>query len=300
MQKQTKENAPTFSLSERAILVDLNIGRWYARKKDTKVTAEVAAQHNTDKKAGNYRKNLLPFEAPSYEAILAVVNEARVFHRENTLPWSDTGLRVLPNANYETYTTGMRKRERDFNAAVEVFVPDFPALKDKARGKLNGMFRDADYPEAEVLRAAFSFEVVNYPLPETDDLRVKLTDNQVSAIKKQIDKTLRNATDAALRDGWNRLLEAVQHAREIFANPKARVTRALFDNLNATCDLLTRLNPTDDANFSAMTAEVKDGIASLDRRMVRKSKDVRGEAEKRAAAIEKKMAGFMRGVAVAK
>lgn len=297
MKKKTKtETEPTFSLSERATLVDLTIGRWNARKKDKEVTAEVHAMKKTDKQAGNYRKNLLPFAAPTYEAILTIVNEARQFHRLNTLPWSDTGLRILPNANYLPYTEGMKTREFKFFEAVDAFVPDMPKLKAVAAKKLNGMFRDDDYPEPAVLRAAFSFTVSPYPLPETDDMRAKLTEPQVAAIKAQIDYTLRNAARAALREGWDRLREAVKHAGEIFADPSARVTRALFDNLNDTCDLLVRLNPTDDADFATMTEQVKTGIAALDRKVMRKDKTARQAAADEAERITRKMAEVMGGL----
>ena len=298
--KNTMIEKETFSLSERAILVDLRIGRWYARRKDDKVTAEVTKRHKTDKKAGNWRKHLLPFEAPTYEAILSHIDETRDFHRKNTLPWSDTGLRILPNANYEHYTTGMREREHKFRELVDTFAPDLfrkGGLKDQARVKLNGMFRDDDYPRDEAeLRSKFTFEIEPYPLPDTGDLRVKLTDTQVDAIKARVESTIRNASVGALTEGWNRLLFAVRHAGEIFANPSARVTRALFENLSDTCELLMRLNPTENANFESIAREVKDSIASLDRKVIRKDKDARKAAAEQTAAIEKRMAGFMRGV----
>lgn len=296
MNTKSQTTAPNVSLSERAILVDLTIGRWNARKKDKAVTAEVHAMKKTDKQAGNYRKNLLPFSAPSYEAILTIVNEARQFHRLNTLPWSDTGLRILPNANYMQYTDGMKTREFAFNEAVDAFVPDMPALKAIAKQKLNGMFCDDDYPDAATLRATFSFTVSPYPLPDTDDMRAKLTEPQVAAIKSQIDYTLRTASIAALREGWSRLRDAVQHAGEIFADPTARVTRALFDNLNDTCDLLVRLNPSNDRDFAAMTDEVKTGIAALDRKVVRKDKTARQAAADEAERITRKMADVMKGL----
>lgn len=287
---------PTYRLSERAILVDLSIGKWSARRKDAKVTAEVAKRHKTDKRAGNYRKNLLPFAAPSYEAVLNIINEARDFHRENTLPWSDTGLRVLPNANFEIYMAGTRERERKFREAVDTFIPEMPAFRDEARAKLNGMFNATDYPEEAELRAKFSFQVVPYPLPETDDLRVQLTDNQVDVIRDQVAYTLTQNSRGILFEAWNRLLSAVQHAGAIFKNPSARVTRALFENLTTTCDLLERLNPTGDPDLVRMNNDVRANIASLDRKKIRKSKDDRAAAAAEVARIEKAMAGMMRGL----
>lgn len=300
MTKQAKEPTEQFNLSERAILVNLSIGRWYARKKDGEVTAEVIDRHDMDKDAGNWRKNLLPIDAPKFKKILSIANETRVFHRINTLPWSDTGMRMLPNANSDHYNDGMKVRDFEFCKAVDEFIPEFfrpGGYRDQAATKLNGTFRAADYPQTEdEMRAYFSFVVNPYPLPEVGDLRVKLTEPQVAAIRKRVEKTLNDARVGVMREAWQRLASLVHHAGEIFSQEGARVTRALFENLTAQCDLLTRLNPTDDKNFAKMTKQVKDEIASLDRHEIRKDKDARQAAADKVAEIEKRMAGFMRGV----
>lgn len=299
--KQTE----SFSLSERAILVDLTIGNWRARRKDDKVSAEVYKRHKTDDKAGKFNKNLLPFDAPTYDTILSIVNEARTFHRMNTLPWSDTGLRILPNANSETYNEGMRVREFKFREAVDKFVPDLfraGGLKEQAKVKLNGMFRDEDYPDDEVeLSSYFSFEVKPWPLPEVGDLRVKLTAPQVEAIKQRVASSIASASTGALREAWNRLLYIVHHAGEIFEDPSARLTKVLFENMRAECDLLDRLNVTGDKNFAATAKQVRREIVALgetleDRKVLRKDKDARKVAADKVAEIERRMAGYMRGV----
>ena len=53
------------NLATKAMLVDLSIRAWNARKFDKKITKEVAQRHGTTEKAGRYNKNLLPFDAPS-------------------------------------------------------------------------------------------------------------------------------------------------------------------------------------------------------------------------------------------
>ena len=75
------------NLSTKAMLVDLSLRVYTARKFDKKITREVAQRHGTTEKAGNYNKNLLPFDAPSYEAIGAVGGAARGEHYEQTLPY---------------------------------------------------------------------------------------------------------------------------------------------------------------------------------------------------------------------
>ena len=45
------------SISNQAMLVELNVGNWTANKLDKQVSEEVDASKGTKVKAGNYRKN---------------------------------------------------------------------------------------------------------------------------------------------------------------------------------------------------------------------------------------------------
>ena len=48
------------NLSDRALLVQLSISQWTARKFDKKVTNDVANTHGVASSAGRYNKALLP------------------------------------------------------------------------------------------------------------------------------------------------------------------------------------------------------------------------------------------------
>lgn len=110
------------NLSTKAMLVGLAIRGWQARKYDRKISIEVAEQHAATPDAGRFNKHLLPGSAESYEAVHKKGRELRAFHYENTLPWSKEGQRILPAANFEDFSEGVRRFKREYAMLVEEFL----------------------------------------------------------------------------------------------------------------------------------------------------------------------------------
>ena len=86
------------SLSNKALLVYLSISQWTGRRTDQTATASVETAFGTDRKVGNYSKNLLP-GAKELELIKSQAHAIRRFYYENTLPWMTDGSRILSSKN---------------------------------------------------------------------------------------------------------------------------------------------------------------------------------------------------------
>jgi hypothetical protein len=77
-------------LSEKAMLVNLKISVWTARKFDPKVTQEIERSHNTRGDIGRFNKALVSLKSVKKYQVIA--GEIRTFHYANTLPWGDEGV----------------------------------------------------------------------------------------------------------------------------------------------------------------------------------------------------------------
>ncbi len=82
-------------IQNSAVLVDLNISVWTGRKMDKKVSDEIGAVKNAKANAGNYHKKLLA-GTDRLDDLQKLVSAIRIWHYEQTLPWSDNGSRLLP------------------------------------------------------------------------------------------------------------------------------------------------------------------------------------------------------------
>src|SRR5260221_10855690 len=134
--------APETNLSRKAMLAMLQIKKWSASKHDKRASREVATNHNASMLAGRYRKHLLPSESNALDDVQKSADDARTFHYANTLPWGQDGSRILPKENYFDYVEQMRKFRHAFNAALHVFVAQYPVLRVNARGLLGTLYEE--------------------------------------------------------------------------------------------------------------------------------------------------------------
>ena len=79
----TVSNVP--SISSSAMLVQLNVSTWTARKKDKEVSKKVARDNGASDRAGNYNKNLLA-GCTELDDLKKFVGNARNTHYAMTLP----------------------------------------------------------------------------------------------------------------------------------------------------------------------------------------------------------------------
>ena len=98
-------------LSDKALLVQLNVSQWTARKYDKRATEQVAQQNNTTIGAGRYNKSLLPMN-DYLDNVHKKTTAIRAKYYANTLPWGIEGTMLLPSANYLNFMTEFRNEKQ--------------------------------------------------------------------------------------------------------------------------------------------------------------------------------------------
>ena len=83
------------SIASSAMLVELSISTWTARKLDKAVTEEVNLTKGASRRAARVNKNLLA-DTPQLDSIQKLASEVRTWLHANTMPWSDQGPRLIP------------------------------------------------------------------------------------------------------------------------------------------------------------------------------------------------------------
>lgn len=278
-------------LAKKAMLCRLSISQWTAKKHDKAVSAHVAAEYNADKAAGRYNKALIAKDA--IDAVAKVANEARAYHYENTLPWKDDGSRILPAANFQRYSEGLRELRSRFDVAVSDFVSNYPGYIDDARARLNGLFKEEDYPKAWAIREKYSFEVEIDPLPTAPDFRVDLNAAEVDAIRQNVENRLNAGAETARRDLWSRLFDVVSKAAERLSDPGAIFRDSLIENARALVALLPALNLSNDSDLEAARGRVSAALCGYQPQNLRDDKEARKDTAAECNKILEDFAAFM-------
>jgi hypothetical protein len=278
------------NLSDRALLVQLSISQWTARKYDKKVTQDVASSHGVSTSAGRYNKVLLPMN-DLLDRVHKKSTLIRTKFYENTLPWGIEGTMMLPSANYLKFVTEFRKEKGEWQYLVDDFERHYPQLKLDAQRLLNGMYNDADYPSEGEIGRKFKMDMAIFPVPATD-FRVSIASDELTRIQQDVEARVKDAQQQAMQEVWNRLYERVKNMAEKLADPKAIFRDTLVDNLRDQCDMLTRLNFTDDPNLEALRSEVEANLLKHPDAL-RNDPDLRRDKAAEAKAIMDKMSVFM-------
>jgi len=280
----------TATINSRALLVNLSISTWSARKFDRAISDEIAAQHNAARDAVRANKALI--QGDSYKALIRAAQAARTAHYFHSLAWSDEGWRLLPTANHTAYTDELRALQGQFQTALAEFVRDYPRLQEIARARLNGMYKAADYPHPAAISDRFRISTEFAPVPAAGDFRLdELTADELQRVEQSVTNRVEQATADAVEDAWRRLHEVVSAMRERLAQPDAIFRDSLVSNARDVVEVLGRLNVTGDPSLEAMRATVAADLTQYDPQELRDVPAIREQTAARADEILTAMQG---------
>ena len=278
-------------LQQNAMLCSLTISQWTAKKQDKKATAYVKSEFNTTDDAGRYNKALL---ASTYlDQVKKAANAARTYHYENTLPWLDSGARILPAKHFSTYSAKMREFRADFENAVDAFLHAYPNLVWAAADRLGHLYSSEDYPTAGRIARKFAFDVQVNPIPAADDFRADISAEEVTAIRADLESRAATAQALAGVDLWKRIHTAVSAMAERLSDPKAVFRDSLVSNLCELAEILPALNISDDPMLENLRERLVSTLCRTSPAELREFPQHRAETAAEAAAILDAMAPFM-------
>ena len=280
-------------LSDKALLVQLNISQWTARKYDKRATEQVAQQNGSASQAGRYNKSLLPMN----DALNNIHQKSTLIRKKfytNTLPWGIEGTMMLPSANYLNFMTEFRKEKADWESLVDTFYHEYPRLHADAQRFLGNLYNKADYPELYDIQRKFNMDMAVFPVP-SNDFRVSIGDAELERIQQDVEARVENSAQQAMKEAWQRLYDRVKHMAEKLADPKAVFRDTLVENTKEVCSILSRLNFADDPDLETMRQQVEGSLANNHPESLRNDPDLRKNKAEEAKAIMDKMGAFMGG-----
>lgn len=281
------------TITQRAMLAGLGIATWSARKFDKKETEAVLAKHQAKKGAARVNKALLDAGHPKLRAISTAAGQIRDYHYTNTLPWADSGYRLLPSKHYFEYTQGLRELRETFDSKVEEFLAEYPQMKEEAKDILNTMYDEADYPATEALRAKFYCIVKYMPMPDANDFRVTLGEEEEKAVRASIEKEVSTAIGDAIYDLVLTFADKIEKLHERLADPANKFQDSLLENLREVCDLIPKLNLTHDTRLEDLRQRTIQSLLVADPKTLRKDEAQRAEIAQQAENIFADLEAFM-------
>jgi hypothetical protein len=283
--------APEISIpavSSSTMLVELSIGTWTGRKLDKRASEEVTSNKNAAKGVANVNKKLLG-DCAELDAVNKFVANTRNAHYAMTVPWSDTGLRMVPTVRYPAYWQQMTGLQNEFATLVETFLQAYDWEISQAQVKLGDLFNPDEYPTVDKLRNKFRFNVNPIPLPEVGDWRVDMEKEALDVVKEHYKTFYEAQLSNAMNDVWDRTHKALTKMSERLDysddSTKKIFRDSLVDNVMEVVDLLGDFNVTGDTQMSAMRDRLEDAMRGVTPDALREDAYLRAQTKREVDAV---------------
>jgi len=276
-----------YNIDTCALLVELSVSQWTARKLDKSTTEELVKDKNAQEKgAARVNKHLLAGRS-ELEKINQYVTETRSFVYDNTLPWSDSGIRLLPSVKFMEFNRNMQEREDKFYGMVEEFVTAYPSLITAQAMALGDMFNRDDYPQPNDIAHRFSFNINYMPVPSSGDFRVDIGNDAQAELKEKLSKLADERVESAVNGFKQRLVEHLKRMSDrlevdvVAGELKPRKFHdSLLETAHEICDLATALNIINDPQIEDARKTLKKAINGIDVSDLRKDMPTRQDIKK--------------------
>ena len=284
----------TQAINGKAMIVQLSLSAWQGRKLDKAASRQVTDTHGAERDTARVHKDLV--DSAEIKTITKIDGAIRTYHYQVTLPWDDTGSRILPTTMYFDFCQETAKLLEQRQAAIDGFLQKYNQMKLDAYRRLGTLYNPREYPDVQAIAQKFNHSIRFLPLPSAGDIRLDLPDGEVDRIRAEVQASTQAMLAGGMSDLWERLRSVVGAMVDRLGTPDAIFRDSLIGNVRELCDLLPKLNLTGDPALEAARVEVQSQLASLDPGVLRENKRERQSAAQKAQAIMDRMSGAM-GVA---
>ena len=280
------------SISSSALLVELNISVWPASKIDREITDKVNNDAGAVRGASQTKKNL--FAGTSLRKDIAdFAARVRLYHNRHTLPWADKGERMLPTALFIDYKQTMNGYERTFEMMCDNFFIEYPRLVAEAPTALQGLYKAEDYPDIEEVKQKFGFKRTVKPVPEAGDFRLDIPAEDLEEMRSEFVNQQDKKLADAMREPWERLHKTLVGMSEKLTDVegddgKKRYHDTLITNPLELCELLTKLNVTNDPKLEEARRQVELTMMGANIESIKEDADTRSELKSKVDNILKR------------
>jgi hypothetical protein len=282
------------SIKNHALLVSLSVSKPQMTKKDDKATRDAESANNAHG-AGQFRKDLYPKSL--VQPILTVESSARAYIESVTYMWT-RGEYLLPTAKFMEFTERIGKYQVEFDQCVTAFLNNWSNVMQQAQTSQGELFDANAYPDLTDLKNDFRFRVNYRPVTDAGDFRVQMQDDEMDALRTEVETATRESMNNMLRAPLERLKEVVQRLHEVTAKGDREVLNkktgvidlrppifrdSVVDNIMEEINLLHAFADVMPDNVLAIAKEIADTTPHP--QQLRDNPDARKEVNTQTAAL---------------
>jgi gas vesicle protein len=271
---------------ENSILVRVRSSMMSFSKADKDVSEEVKKNHQLGENAGTYIKTIVPRK--TMKKLTTAFGEVDKVRLRYTLPWADGNIRVLSAKAFKTFSQELQKKIYNVDEEVREFLDHYDEIKEETKRRLNGLYKEEDFPTKSQIRQSFGIRVSYFPIPDNRDFRIG-----VEEVKSSFDQDMEDQIKSAQREIWRRFKEVLGSFYERLSKEDSRFKQATVAKISDLVDLVKVLNMDDDANIEEFRQEVEEKLTGFDTKDLREDQDFRTQKVEAAKELLKKLDSYL-------
>lgn len=276
-----------YGIETSALLVEFRASVWTARKLDKATTDEVvASKQAASKDAARVNKHLLAGRG-ELDTINKHVSAIRNYVYDNTMPWSDTGIRLLPSVQFMQFDKRVQDECGVFWELIDDFKVVYPTLITAQALALGAMFKREDFPSADQIGSKFDIGVVYMPVPTAGDWRIDVNNDAQRELAMRLELIADERVEAAMKDVRMRMYDHLKRMSDrlvvemVDGKNKGRAFHdTLVENGFELCDMVKALNITNDRDIEAIRNRMAQALSGVTADELRTNFTVRAEVKK--------------------
>jgi hypothetical protein len=151
---------------------------------------------------------------------------------------------------------------------------------------LGDLFNKEDYPEAIKLMSKFRMRYVFLPVPDAGDFRIDVNEASKTELQAQYEKFYNDKLNDAMQDAWDRLHDCLTRMSDKLAGDEKQIFRdSLVNNAADMCELLTKLNVTNDPKLESARKTLESALIGVTATDLRKDDALRLDTKAKVDAI---------------
>ncbi len=239
-------------------------------------------------------KKLLDTGHPRFRAVNAVRQRVRSYWTSISLPFPESGIRLLRQDALTTFQEQMHQFTEELNEAVLNLDEQYLSLKSAARERLGSLFNDDDYP----VSLTGLFEVTwDFPSVEPPDylrqLNPELYEQECQRVQSRFEEAVRLAEDAFLGE----LSQLVSHLTDRLSGQADGWPKVFRDsaigNLHEFFERFRSLNVRSNEQLDVLVAQCQGIVQGIQPQELRKRGELRQQVASELSGVQAALDGLL-------
>jgi hypothetical protein len=231
-----------------------------------------ARAFHADRELLSASKLILDTRNPAYRAVAAVRSEASGYWRTVTLPFPESGIRLLPQNSLGLFANTMAGYREKLQEAVQELAAQYDAMKSEAQRRLGSLFNPSDYPQT--LDGMFDLEV-SYPTIDPPAYLMALNPEVYQQEQARVRERFESAVELAEQAFAAELQRLVAHLAERLTglhDGQPKVFRdSAVENLREFFERFRQLNIRSNPELDALVEQAQQTITGIEPQQLRDS-----------------------------